>query len=39
MLPFDSYREVLGNHARNHDLVKCALLVVAVVILAVMVSA
>jgi hypothetical protein len=31
MLPFDSYREVLSEHARGHHLIKSAWLVVAVV--------
>jgi hypothetical protein len=30
MLPFDSYREVLSEHARGHHLIKSAWIVVAV---------
>jgi hypothetical protein len=31
MLPFDSYREVLSEHARGHHLIKSAWVVAAVV--------
>jgi hypothetical protein len=38
-LPFDSYREVLSDHARGHHLVKSAWLIVAAVIFVLMLAA